>query len=125
MSFCSLLSLLALVINSSLLIILLLDSPRSLTRRLFAVLVVCFAVCDVAGIIVLISATSEGASALFLIFPLSFPDQANRLSGNGRFVAGLLLPALTFAVLSALQLFYPLSPFEYSVAQSNFTSQST
>jgi Ribose/Galactose Isomerase len=51
-------------INVSLVIIVFLDSPKSWTRRLFAMLVACFALWDVADIIVDMNVICFGARVL-------------------------------------------------------------
>ncbi len=118
----SLPALLAFAVNVSLVIILLLDDPRSHAHRLFALLLFCFALWDIADIIVVSSATPETAaigggiivaallfaSAFFVLLSFSFPrpieSRFNRLPVRPLF---LLLP-LAYSILAGLGVFQPL-----------------
>ncbi len=114
MSVFSLPSLLGFAVNVSLVIIILLDNPRSRTHQFFALLIFCFALWNVGDIIVVNSTTPESASigggiivaallfasSFFLVLSFSFPVSINsrfdRLSIRPLF---LILPLL-FTILS-------------------------
>ncbi len=119
----SLPALLAFAINISLVIILLLDNLKSRTHRLFALLIACFALWDVADIIVVNSSTPESASiggglivvallfasTFFVVLSFSFPVLIHpRFDRVGARPLFLILP-LMFSVLSGLQVFQPLN----------------
>jgi signal transduction histidine kinase len=124
----SLPALLAFAINASLVIIVLLDNLKSRTHRLFALLIICFALWNVADIIVINSATLEAASlggaivvaallfasAYFLLLSFSFPVSINsrfdRLPIRPLF---LILPLL-FTMLSGLQVVQPLELHQFT-----------
>ena len=127
----SLPALLAFAINVSLVIIILLDNLKSRTHRLLALLVFCFALWNIADIIVINSTMPEVAaiggaiivaavlfaSAYFLLLSFSFPVSINsrfdRLHVRPLF---LILPLL-FTTLSGFQVFQPLAL--YPLAELN------
>lgn len=122
MSVYSLPSLLAFAVNASLVIIILLENLKSRMYRLFALLVLCFALWNIGDIIVVNSTTLNAASiggviivtallfasAFFLLLSFSFPRAINsRFDHEVTRPLFLLLP-LTFSILSGLQIFTPL-----------------
>lgn len=118
----SLPALVAFAINVSLVIIVLLDNPRSHTHRLFALLIFCFALWNFADIIVVNSTTPEAAavggaiivaallfaSAFFLVLSFSFPRPIRSRFDRLPFRPMFLVLPLTFSILAGLGLFQPL-----------------
>ncbi len=125
-SFYSLPAIVALAINLSLVIIVILDNPKSQAHRLFALLVFCFALWNVADIIIVNSITPElaslggaiitaamlFASAFMLLLSFSFPRSVNskfdRLSVRPLF----LVAPLVFTLLTGMQIAHPLKLHE-------------
>lgn len=121
-SFYSLPAIVALAINLSLFIIVLLDNPKSHAHRLFALLVFCFAIWNIADIIIVNSLNPELASlagaiiaaamlfaSTFILllsfsFPLSVKSKFNRLSVRPLF----LLAPLIFTLLAGTRIAGPL-----------------
>ncbi|MBI5021708.1 MAG: GHKL domain-containing protein [Ignavibacteriales bacterium] len=121
-SFYSLPAIVALAINLSLFIIILLDNPKSYAHRLFALLVFCFALWNIADIIIVNSITPElaslagaiivaamlFASTFILLLSFSFPrsvqSKFDRLSVRPLF----LIAPLIFTLLAGMQIVHPL-----------------
>ncbi len=130
----SLPSLLAFAVNISLVIIVLLDNPKSYAHRLFGLVILCFAFWNVADIIVINSSTLEiaaigaiiivvvflFASTFFLLlsfsFPLSIHSRFDRFPIRPLF---LILP-LIFSLLSGIQVFQPIELQRFDVIDVNF-----
>lgn len=122
-SFYSLPAVVALAINLSLAVIIILDNPKGYSNRLFALLILCFAFWNVADVIIVNSSTLElaslggavivgamlFASAFFLILSFSFPVSINskldRISIRPLF---FILP-FVFTIITGLQI---VSPFK-------------
>jgi signal transduction histidine kinase len=130
----SLPSLIAFAINISLVIIVVLDNPKSHAHRLFGLVILCFALWNVADIIVINSSTREiaaigtmiivvvflFASTFFLLLSFSFPLSIH--SRFDRFPARLLflvLP-LIFSFLSGIQIFQPIVLQRFDGIHVNF-----
>ena len=130
----SLPSLLAFAINISLVIIVVLDNPKSYAHRLFSLVISCFALWNVADIIVINSSTLEiaaigamiivvvflFASTFFLLlsfsFPLSIHSRFDRFPIRPLF---LILP-LIFSLLSGTQVFQPIELQRFEAIDVNF-----
>lgn len=116
-------ALVALAVNLSLIVIVLLDNFRSHPHRLFALFLACFVLWDIGDILVVSSATAQEASVgsaiiaaalafaatfflnLSFLFPRPVPTRLNlRLVQSLSFTA-----ALTFSVLSAIGTIHPLA----------------
>jgi signal transduction histidine kinase len=116
-------ALLALAINVSLIVIVLLDNFRSHPHRLFALLIACFALWDIADILVVSSVTPEQASlgggiivtalvfatTFFLNISFLFPRPVQSRHNQGLIQILSFAIALTFSVLSALGIIHPLA----------------
>jgi signal transduction histidine kinase len=120
-SFYSLPAIIALAINLSLAVIIILDNPKGYSNRLFALLVLCFALWNVADVIIVNSSTVElaslggavivaamlFASTFFLILSFSFPTSINskldRISIRPLF---FVLP-FVFTIIAGLQIARP------------------
>ncbi len=116
------------MLNVSLVFIILLDNPRSRAHRLFALLVFCFVLWNVADIIIINSTTGEGARAglvmivaallsapaVFLLLSFSFAHATGLYFERWSVTAAVLLPPLVVTVLSALDLFNPLLLYQSS-----------
>ncbi len=122
MSIYSLPAFFAFAINVSLVVILILNDPKSRTHRLFALLIGCFALLNAADIAMVNSRTPDAASAagavigaglLFsttfnLILSFSFPREIKSTFGRWPVRLMFLIPPVTLVIPLALQWFHPL-----------------
>ena len=130
----SLPSLLAFAINISLVIIVILDNPRSRANRLLGLLIFCFSLWNVADILVVNSSTFEVAaigtavivvvflfaSTFFLMLSFSYPRSINSPFDRNPMQLLLLIPPLLFSVLSGAQVFQPLELHRFQGIDINF-----